>query len=777
MSLTPCIAKLSSSFWPARRHVRFPVFLDRRVEQRLLRTHLLPLELRETINPEVVKRLKDHHEELRTALEKKNVDDLFFSLTSSRREFFALPKLAWRHIRENHLHLMTEELEEIAHVLAERGKKDSATALGQLVRDAKAMYGVDPSADMFLSALKALVHTRQQLEAYDLLRLFLSYKVKPFRLNSQHWQITMRGLSQIGEVDKLKECLVVMKGSLPFPDSTHYFALLYGLYRRAEPPSIDEVLQVLDEIQRLNLPYDVAIHGLLIKIGQKLGHDLLPSEYKERCAERRKPSDTQVEEWLNQLVAYKKRARVAFETKLIDFRNDGFVPDERTTLIRLVQISALATPDVLIYLQETLGLPPNSIAWSICIRNILQKTGWRNALAAYNTAKAQGIKPNAPMIHPLLRAMCSKFVHGPPEQVLDIALELYKDCNESMKSGGRHGADTPVFNTLLRALAASKNKQKHFPIAFKMLQDMRDQGVYMDRMTATSVAVLLVRSSSTYEEAVEAYKQVRSVIAEGLDQKGFTVVLHAFCSLEPANMALETNSETSTNNPSESDRRGMEQSLPIPPAKLYFDILRDMCEHGFRKTAEVYTILLGHYASLATRARDVRDPERRDSIVSTLRNVIKETHRQISIEAGLIPDSALLNQLMDAYNRAGLFRDVMQVWTMLNSAGLVTPTSVSIIFDACGFQKQTEQADAIFRDLKERGFKLNRRNWNSWVECLCRSNRLDEALELVCFKMKNAMDPEERPDANTVQILRSFGLAHGRLEEVQSYLKKHLPSL
>ena len=779
MSLRPWITSLASVLWAARRPGRQTIaYLDRPFEQRYINTFLLPIELQETINSEVAKRLRSYHSELKAALQKKNIDDVCDNLSASRREFFTLPRQAWKYVCENHLRLTKDEFEEMVHLLSGRLKKTEAAALAQLIRDARAMYGIEPTSETFLTALNCMIRSKQQQEAYDLFLLVRSFKTRPFRINSQHWSIAMHGLSQCGEVEKLKECLDMMKRSLPFPGNDHYHALLFGLFRRAEPPSVDEVLRILDELQRLNFPFYDLIHTTLKKIGRRIGHDSLPSEYSKRCTNRPKPTETQIEEWLNKLIIYRKRARAAFETKLIAFRNEGFYIDEYI-LSRYAQLASLASPPELIYLQEVLDLPVNDITWSICIRNVLQKNGWKSALEAYEVARAQGVKSQAAMIDPLLRVMFNR-LHGQSGEVIDKALELYEDLKEDAKSGGSKGADISLFNLLLRELAASNNKRKHFPIALKLLEDMRREGVRMDPMTATSVAVLLVRSSSTYEEAAEAYKQVHSVNAEGLDAKGFIAVLHAFSALELGDASPDESPDSSGEIPSaESERRfrNIEPTFSIPPAKLYFNIVQSMYDHGFHKTSEAYTILLGRYATLATRARAVRDAERRDAIVSTLRNAIKETHRQLSLEAGLVPDVALWNQLMDAYNRAGLFRDVMQIWTTLYSTGLITPAGVSIVLDACGFQKEPDQAAAILRDLRERGFKLNRRNWNSWVECLCRTGRLDKALEVVCYEMKHAKDPELRPDSQTIQLLRSFGVAHGKLEEVQQYLRKHLPNL
>ncbi|EJC98690.1 uncharacterized protein FOMMEDRAFT_149063 [Fomitiporia mediterranea MF3/22] len=766
---------LAFSLWAMRRNVRTAViYLPGRVGQRLISSRILPIELRETISPELTKDLAGLHNAVKAAIGKSNADELCYNLASSRRVFFTLPRTAWQHIRETYLHLTGQEVEQIAGLLAGRCKKDDAETLGQLLRDLKAMYGVDATSELLLTSLDALIRSGQHLNAYELLQLFHSYKRKLFRPNAQHWQTVMQGLALIGDVERLKQCLSIMKGSWPFPGNSHYQALFEGLYRTGDAPLASELTQVLDEMQKFCLPYDDGVHSILLKLAERHRLYSLPTDYRTKCVAQCRPTEEDIESWLMQLVVYRKRAKLSFETKLNHFRHKGFVPDE-SSLLKLVQMMSLCSPEELTYLQETMEVAPKSIVWTTCIQNALDKTGWRSALAAYNTAKSHGVRPDAAMVHPLLREMCNNRFKEPPEAVLDQALELYNDLKGNAKSNWKLGPDTGIFNTLLRALAASSNKQKYFSVALRLLEDMRSQNVYMDRMTATSIGVLLVHSSSTYEEAGEAYKHIRSINADGLDEKGFAAVLHAFCTFEPGHASTDAPENSAVEAVFKSKKSG--HTILIPPTKLYFEIVQDMQTLGLRKTPQIYTILLSRYAILATRARNIQDPVHRGNIVQHLRDVVKDTHHQISRDAGLQPDAPLFNQLMDAYNRVGLFRDAMQIWTLLNSTGLVTPASVSIIFDTCGYHKESRPAHEIFHDLKERGYQLNRRNWNSWVECLCRLGRLNDAVKVVCSDMARGKVSTIQPDIETLKILLSFASAYGRSDEIRTYLRTHIPDI
>jgi pentatricopeptide repeat protein len=145
----------------------------------------------------------------------------------------------------------------------------------------------------------------------------------------------------------------------------------------------------------------------------------------------------------------------------------------------------------------------------------------------------------------------------------------------------------------------------------------------------------------------------------------------------------------------------------------------------------------------------------------------------LSLDASLSPDAHVWNQLMDTYQRLDCFGDSYRVWDMMYVTGRFDHIGVSIILDACGYAGAWHIAKRICTKLFNDGFKMNLRNWNSWIECLCRLRRLNDALKVACMEM-GAHVP---PDATTAILLIKFGRKAGQVVEVQKRIQRHLPEV
>ncbi|EIE86514.1 hypothetical protein G6F47_009015 [Rhizopus delemar] len=164
--------------------------------------------------------------------------------------------------------------------------------------------------------------------------------------------------------------------------------------------------------------------------------------------------------------------------------------------------------------------------------------------------------------------------------------------------------------------------------------------------------------------------------------------------------------------------------------------------------------------------------------------VLEHVHGLMKVDPFLDPDTALYNALMDAYNRTGDGQTVLDLWQQLVSSDVVTidPASVSIVLDSCGHNGYPERARAIWRELKQAGFELNANNYNSYVECLCRSagrEGWDQALALVKEEMSRpGRYRPNRPEmeAKTVNTLLGFARKKGwkteAMEELESWKKE-----
>ncbi|KAG1375277.1 hypothetical protein G6F61_008604 [Rhizopus arrhizus] len=164
--------------------------------------------------------------------------------------------------------------------------------------------------------------------------------------------------------------------------------------------------------------------------------------------------------------------------------------------------------------------------------------------------------------------------------------------------------------------------------------------------------------------------------------------------------------------------------------------------------------------------------------------VLEHVHGLIKVDLFLDPDTALYNALMDAYNRTGDGQTVLDLWQQLmaSSEVAVDPASVSIVLDSCGHNGYPERARSIWRELKQAGFELNANNYNSYVECLCRSagrEGWDQALALVKQEMSRPgryRPNQPRMEAKTVNTLLGFarkkGLEKEVMEELESWKKE-----
>ncbi|KAG1864751.1 hypothetical protein DFJ58DRAFT_772661 [Suillus subalutaceus] len=262
--------------------------------------------------------------------------------------------------------------------------------------------------------------------------------------------------------------------------------------------------------------------------------------------------------------------------------------------------------------------------------------------------------------------------------------------------------DMPIsYNILFRAFGASKNVKKYYPIAFSLLEDMEARNVELNSPMA-------------------AYKRIcKRPNSPRLDAKGYQAILHTLTQLS----------------------FGDHETLP--------SLVKDMQKAGVEITAPVYTILLRHLALLSAEL----PPEERDALAAAVRRA----HDHLTLDPSFTPDTVLWNQLMDSYQRVGLFAEAYRVWETLFITGRFNQASVCL-------------------KLTKLGFKFNLRTWNTWIECMCRVGKLDDALKVVCLEMGKDQ-PNIAPDVNTVKVLLSFAARTNQQDEVMDRIKRYLPQL
>jgi pentatricopeptide repeat protein len=209
-----------------------------------------------------------------------------------------------------------------------------------------------------------------------------------------------------------------------------------------------------------------------------------------------------------------------------------------------------------------------------------------------------------------------------------------------------------------------------------------------------------------------------------------------------------------------------------------------MREAGYPVNAKVYSIILQQLGFAATKLRrSQREASQEESQTSTgdavtipsIQRAIRRIHQILLTDAAVQPDTVAWNTLMDAYQRAGCLRDAYRVWESLWLSRSFDNASISIMADACGHAGAHAEAVQIFPRILKYGFKMNVRNWNAWLECLCRLNRGEEAVEVLCKEMGKNGNPE--PNEDSIHLI--LGFARGKVGEmgVKKQIQWHYPAL
>ena len=750
MSLRPCLTKffISTSTLPLRKaclgEYKYRPFGFRQAPRRTIS------DFQQVRLERIVVDLHRSCVGLREAAKDAQPDDVIMHWSELRRILLSIPE----HLRKDLVKkkLDITDLVGMAGVLSKRGNAQDAQILVELFMECPRILSSGANVELLQKVVSGLVRAKQSVKAYDILRSYHRYPAPGSKPNSVHFLTVMTGLRRAGDIERLKECLRIMKSTWPYPNVHHYRELVKALVGRPHPDvtSATELKEIIDEMDATKLPYDQDIYTAL---SSSPGLNSLAERYKSKP---RNVDKAVVQQWITDLQNSRRSGRNPFQQKFKLLRAKGFLPDVYS-FGKIVDGSGASTVEELEYIRDVLEVEPNVVVWSILIKNTLSKRGVWDAIETYEAARASGIRPDAKMLHPILMRLCSGRFTQPPEEHIDRALDLYMDLvkPQPRKTTDKEDpsvvdADTAIYNTLLRALTSHSNAQKYFPRAFAILGDMRRRHLSMDAMTAASVVILLIRSSSSYDAAYSAYRQVKALKGVALDCESYAAILDAYCSLEVKDS--------------------------FPSVKHYFAIVNDMQAAGIPKTEKIYTILLGRYAKVATHLQKLNAERKGEHgvnhwrLLEDLLVVIQDTHHQLTLDASVTPDAPLWNQLMDAYNRVGYFKGVLDVWAILTSSGQVNNASISVMLDACGFHSSYGDAKIAFTSAQSTGFALNIRNWNSWIECLARLGRLDEALQVACFEMPRSTTPDE----STVQLLLSFS-GEANKEEVHSLVQRHLP--
>jgi pentatricopeptide repeat protein len=664
--------------------------------------------------------------------------------------------------------LSKPQLVDLLDILAASGRSFDLALVEKILADMPDVFGLQPTTEDHTTIIRALIRYGNFQTIH---RWLLKMSRKPGHVNPSlnQWHEFLEYCREKGELGALRAAIKTMRRSGCRPANATFKILIEALFGAAPPvPQIITFSSVMDDMVKEGLRYHPSIAASLHLGYVNLGHNYHASRverlYKSRFTEACK-GNKQEPKWIDRLKDEAERNGAKAAVKLCKIYLQEGCTASSPTLVAILHNST--NPSELRYAEEELHVQAGAAHWSILINNTVRTGDVTKALSIYNQSQIAGIRPDAVMLHPIINALCMTRISPPSEAAIDQALALYQDLASSVpipnpteapaptqdapiaSSNHPPGPDAKIYNSLLRALSSSTNVAKYYPLAMSLLDDMHARNVSMnDSMTTTSLTILLMRRSSSVSEAFDVYQRMCQRDKSVIDAHGYAVLLNAFCKMTFPDQ-------------------------PLPSLQYYFEIAKGMQTAGHGITAEVYTILLRQLASLATRMTEDAFPVTlRDSLIAAIRRA----HNHLTVDASISPDPPLWNQLMDTYQRAGCFGEAYRVWDMMYLSRKFDNTSVSIILDACGYAGDWNMTKQICLKLLEDGFPFNQRNWNTWLECLCRQGRLNDAVKMVCLEM-GKLQEDVAPDAESVRILMKFATRTNQQNEVQSRIKRYLPKL
>lgn len=665
--------------------------------------------------------------------------------------------------------LNESQLHKILWLLAKSGRPSDIQRLHDILLDMPLVLGLSPTVETHTAIIRGLIHrgdiyaTRKWLEGMPKRPGHITPTLEQYHLFLQALP-EMEGCS-------FKFMRGVVNNMRPVgcaPTNETYKLLFRGRWKlydqggsRVRPIAL---AAMFEDMEKEGLPYDPSFSELLYDEYAKRDFPLYAEQvqniYETKFQTQDSPGRPKQGEMDLKLMqtAQSKGMRSAVALYKSWKPNQSPSPAHIHTMLR----HSRHLPDLHLIEQE-FDVKCNVIHWSLLIVNNVRAGKLDEALAMYEASKTAGITPDAAMVSPLIHSLCQSRFGPPQEPNIDRALEIYQDLRtavpqevdiQSQRTNFLEhsvGPDQDIYATLLRGLATAKSAYKYVDVAKEIMDDMTARNYTPDDSnTISSIIVLHMRNSSSIDEALEVYRRLKSP----LDEKGYAVVLGAFCKL----------------------RFG--DSIQIPSLRGYFEIVKDMRLAGLNITVEVYTILLHQLGRVATQIQQSNHPDHaeinefRDKLILTTRRA----HDLLTLDASLSPDAVLWNQMMDTYQRLGCFADAYRVWEMMYLSGQYSSASVSIILDACGYAGAYSVAKRVVTRLVRDNYQFTLHNWNTWLECLCRLGRLDEAVGVLCGEGEGL--PEgARSDVESVKLVFKFAKGGGKEVDVLGRVKVSLPGL
>ena len=396
--------------------------------------------------------------------------------------------------------------------------------------------------------------------------------------------------------------------------------------------------------------------------------------------------------------------------------------------------------------EQVTGCQATASFWTGLIQNILESsldsTQLDEALQIYRFARGAGVQVDINLARSLIRPFCIQKT----SIRLDQALEVYNDLVISdipLPDLGSRQTMTFILNDLIFACSYSSDA---FPTALRLLEDMNLRGLSFATRKPRDLQRLVVRFmrlAPDHRAAFIMYSTIHSSVHAILDEPAFRKIAIVFLQL-------------------------FWEASPFVPLNLFIEMMKDMHRAGFRPGSTIFTTLLHQYGQVASKEMyrlGPEDTDEKESVRKEIQRAIEGLHTRIRLDPLINITVPLLNALMDAYNRVYAWRLAFEVWEELVERRSREPVetvqksyvpSLCIVLDACGYGQFPRRARKVLAWARRHHLADAIDIWNTYVECLCRCDQMDEAVRLVCEEMKEERNGVMKPSFKCCEILLKF---------------------
>lgn len=391
--------------------------------------------------------------------------------------------------------------------------------------------------------------------------------------------------------------------------------------------------------------------------------------------------------------------------------------------------------------EQMAGTEPGSKVWAKVVRHYLQNVKYREALEVavrlYEECQGRGVALDVELARTLIIPLCS----SRKQNRLDDALRIYDQYMSLASSAELESENTrlrfaEVYEKLL--VACARTQPPPMASVIRLLDDMRTLSLDFTPTNLISLLILLMRASPDHVSAYNVYSHFHALNPNAIDQAGFSAILTTFLNLSW-------------------------KHSPLTPPDLFISMMKDMNRAGYSPSPYILSSLLKQYGQLATRARRGNSAESEENIRG-IAKAIRDVHTLIKLDPLISPDIPLLTALMDAYGRVGAFFEAFEVWDELVQRRAREPretvqevygAAINVMLDTCGWSYSLGKARKSWGWARRWDLVWEKKQWDGWIECLCRCGEVEEAGHVVLEEMGAEAIPP--PDKETVRLLYKFG--------------------